>query len=169
MNKKSHSVLYRVNDNCYYKINSDLKRITKIENNIVSYLDYDTHSKEIFSYKKTKVNNWKHVENSFFISRDFEWEYQGHKYRTTNKPLVWGKDKHTHQTFSFVFHNGRIWKAYNSSNYYPRIYLSKEDFVNPTRQVLFEKDLSQKIDIKVASITIKWTDIKYCRHFEQIS
>jgi hypothetical protein len=170
-NSNSHDVSYKNNGDCYYKINGVLKRITKIENNIVTYLDYITNIYEVRSYKKIKMNAWKHVENSFFMSRDFEWEYQGVKYTTTNKSLSWERDEF-HNYVSFVFHNGGIWKAHNSGNYYPRVFLEREKFINPIRKVLFEKDVSNseafKNKLKFAPKTTKWTDIKYCRHFEKI-
>lgn len=166
-------VFYRKDGDCYYKINDNLKRITKVENNEVSFLDYDVHFVEIKSYKSIKMNQWKHVENSFFISRDFEWEYNGVKYRTTDKPLDWGKSEYG--VFkTLIFHNGKIWMASNAGgHYYPRIYLEREKFVHPTRYVLFEKNISntEKFIKKENSIpnSAKWTDIKYCRNFEKIS
>lgn len=161
-------VSYFKKDDCYYKINDSLKRISKIQNNEVSYPDYDIFVDEIKSHKKIQMNQWKHIENSFFISRDFEWEYNGIKYRTTNKPVEWGTGKYGKSVNeSVVFHNGKIWLATYSGNYYPRIYLESKKFVNPTRDVLFEKN-DFKSKEKDAPSVYKWTDIKYCRHFEEI-
>jgi len=167
-------VLYKKNDNCYYKINYDLRRITKIQNNEVSYLEYNAHIGEVQSYKSIQVNAWKQIENSFFISRHFEWEYNGHKYKTTDKPIEWSKDKN-HSNTALVFHNGKIWIASSAGgHYYPRVYLETEKYVTPTREVLVEKDISntfrfiQNRKLKIQT-TAKWTDIKYCRNFEKIS
>lgn len=167
------NVSYKKNGNCYYKINNDLKRITKLENNEVSYLDFDAFGEEICSYKSIKMNQWKQIENAFFISRDFEWEYNGIKYRTTNKPIDWGKSEFG--VFkTLIFHNGKIWNASNSGgHYYPRIYLERKKFVHPTREVLIEKDISRTEEFlnkeNTAPNVAKWTDIKYCRNFEKIS
>lgn len=162
---------YKKHD-CYFKVNNDLKRITKIENNQVSYLDYDTYAEEIKSHTKIQMNQWKHIENSFFISRNFEWEYNGFKYHTTDKPITWKQNKHYRQSAS-VFHNGTIWEAHYSSNYYPRVYLTKKIYVTPTREVLVEKDMSETEEFinkeNFDLSTSKWTDIKYCRNFEKIS
>jgi len=160
-------VLYKKNGDCYYKINYDLRRITKIENNEVDYLEYNAHIGKVQSYKTIQMNVWKHAENSFFISRDFEWEYNGHKYKTTDKPIQWSKDKN-YSNSALVFHNGKIWIAVYSGNYYPRIFLETEKYVTPTREVIFGKKM--KVEKKEAiQKTSKWTDIKYCRNFEKIS
>lgn len=159
-------VKYFEKHGCYYKVNDNLKRITKIQNNEVSYPDYDTFVDEIKSHKKIQMNQWKHIENSFFISRDFEWEYNGIKYRTTNKPVEWNTGKYGGRS-TFVFHNGKIWLATYSGNYYPRIYLEREKFINPKRNVLFEKENLINTTDTIPK-TYKWTDIKYCRHFEEI-
>jgi hypothetical protein len=159
-------VYYKKRDDCYYKINSKLKRITKIENNEVSYLDYDANIVEIGSYKKIQMNQWKHVENSFFISRDFEWEFNKEKYRTNNKPIKWIKGQFGDNS-SVVFHNGKIWEVSMSGNYYPRVFLEREVYQTPTRKVLVEKNEGVKHPQR--STSGKWTDIKYCRNFEKIS
>lgn len=166
-------VVYKQNIDCYYKINNDLKRITKLENNEVYYLDYVIYYDEINSYKSIRMNQWKHLENQFFISRDFEWEYNGIKYRTTDKAIDWNKAEYgTHK--ALIFHNGKIWSASNSgAHYYPKVYLEREKFIHPTRKVLIEKNISNtvKFIIELNAITniAKWTDIKYCRNFEKIS
>lgn len=166
-------VLYKKNNDCYYKINYDLRRITKIQNNEVSYLEYNTYIGEVQSYKSIKMNTWKQVENSFFISRDFEWEYGGKKYKTTDKPIQWSRDKNNLNS-TLVFHNGKIWIASNAvGHYYPRVFLETEKYVTPTREVLVEKDLTKtyKFIKRKSEIekTSKWTDIKYCRNFEKIN
>ena len=165
-------VVHKINGYCYYKINNDLKRITKLENNEVSYLDYDTFFAEINSFRGIQQQKWKYVENLFFISRDFEWEYNGIKYQTMDGPINWIEDGFGHR-MAQVFHNGKIWKDSYSGSYYPRIYLEREKFVYPTREVLVEKNLSntEKFINKQNSVpnAEKWTDIKYCRNFEKIS
>jgi len=80
-------VTYKVYGGSYYKINHDLKRITKLYNNEVAYLDYDTSIKEVNGFKSIRMEAWKNVENTFFISRHFEWVYNDKRYRTTDKPL----------------------------------------------------------------------------------
>jgi hypothetical protein len=164
-------VSYRQNGDCFYKINHNLKRITRLENNVVIYLDYNTDIDEIMQYKSVKMNAWKHKENSFFISRHFEWEYDGKKFRTTDKPIEWLKNEFG-SSKAVVFHNGCIWNLSMTNYYYPRIYLERKKYVVPTREVLFEKDISDTEEFiqKQNSIpnTAKWTDVKYCRHFEEI-
>lgn len=166
------NVFYRKKDDGYFKINHDLKRITKVEKNEVSYLDYDTNIEEINSYKSIAMDVWKHIENSFFISRHFEWEYNGIKYRTTDKPIQWEKGKYG-SSESLVFHNGNIWIAHYSGNYFPRIYLERPKFIQPTREVIIGKDVSKTADFKRKETSIpkvnKWTDFKYLKHFEQIN
>ena len=159
-------VYYKQKDDCYYKINYKLKRITKLENNQVSYLDYDNFIDEIINYKDLPRNKWKNVENNFFISRDFEWEFDGEKYKTNNKRIDWINGQYGGWE-SLVFHNGKIWKATNNGNYYPRIYLIRELYTPPTRTVLIEKE-NNILFVKQES-RYKWTDIKYCRNFEKIS
>lgn len=166
-------VFYKKNGDCYYKINNDLKRITKLENNEVSYLEYDIHWPEINFYKTIQMNQWKHMENSFFISRDFEWEYNRVKYRTTDKPIDWGSSEFGVRK-ALIFHNGKIWLASNAGgHYYPRVYLEREKFIHPTRKVLIEKNISNTVKFINKQNTIpnaaKWTYVKYCRNFEQIS
>jgi hypothetical protein len=159
-------VFHTFKDNCYYKINDKLKRITKIEENEVSYLDYDNFAKEVKRYKNLSANRWKQIENKFFLSRDFEWEYNGEKYKTNDKRISWEKGEYG-GLISLVFHNGKIWEASNNGNYYPRIQLSRELYAPPTRTVLVEKE---KNILRFNSKTRgKWTDIKYCRNFEKIS
>jgi hypothetical protein len=168
---KNVKVFYKKNGDCYYKINNDLQRITKLQNNVVSYLDFNTHSVEIISYKSINLSAWKHIENSFFISRHFEWEYNGHKYQTTDKPIKWEKTREYGAT-ALIFHNGKIWSATYSGNYYPRVYLEKKGYVHPSREVLVEKDISNTVEFinkqNSGPNTAKWTDIKYCRNFEKI-
>ena len=166
------NISYKKKDDCYFKVNHTLKRITKVENNIVSYLDYDTNIEEVNSYKSIAMNVWKHIENSFFISRHFEWEYNGVKYRTTDKSIDWQKGNYG-SSEALVFHNGNIWIAHYSGNYFPRTYLERPQFIHPTREVIVGKDVSKTAEFKIKETSIpkvnKWTDIKYCRHFEKIS
>lgn len=154
------NVSYKRDGDFHYKVNSVLKRITLIHNNEVTYLDYDTNIEAIKALKSIKMNQWKQIENGFFISRHFEWEYNGIKYRTTDKHIQWsyssGKDV-------LVFHNGKIWKTYLKDD---RVYLERELYEIPTRKVLFEKK-GNKIKIPKRS-SAKWTGAKYCRHFEPI-
>lgn len=167
MHKKSPHIFYRKTDsNCFYKVNINIKRITKVFDNEVSYIDYDENIKYVKNLKSIKVDDWHNIENTFFISKHFEWEFEGAKYRTTDKPIKWNGNE------VMVFHNGKIWKAYNNGSYFPRIYLVTKKFVNPIREVLTEKDISQTEKfIKAMNsvpLTEKWTDKKYCRHFEKI-
>lgn len=159
-------ICYRKNNDCYYKVNGNLKRITKVDKSEVSYLDYDTFISEVKSYKPISSNRWRQVENSFFLSRDFEWEYNNEKFRTNNKPIDWKKGKYGGWV-SLVFHNGKIWEASNNGNYYPRISLVRELYVSPTRTVLVEK--KNNIIRVNAKARGKWTHIKFCRNFEKIS
>ena len=154
-------IYYRKNDDCYYKINDNLKRITKINKNEVSYLDYASQKSIVMDYRPITANRWKQIENSFFLSRDFEWEYNGERYKTNNKPINWNKGE------SLVFNNGKIWEAYCSGNYYPRIQLRRNLYRTPTRKVLIEKK-NNILNIN-PPITGKWTNVKYCRNFEKIS
>ena len=143
----NHPVKYFRNGSEHYKVNTELRRITKIDNNDVSYPSYDENIETVSSYKKIKMNDWKHIENSFFISRHFEWEYDGSRYTTTDDKIEFVLDKYSY--VAMVFHNGFIWKAYNSGNYYPRMFIER-----------INKRTNQK--------THKWTDIKYLRAFKKI-
>lgn len=161
------NISYRKSDDCYYRINYDLKRLTTIQDNEVFYLNFSDHVKRVESYKSIKKEAWKQIENAFFLSKHFEWEYNGVKYKTTDKPIKWKECE------SFVFHNGKIWEATYSGNYYPRIQLKRNEYINPTRIVLVEKSKTRKSKI-ISDILLdvpkvyKWTDIKYCRNFEKI-
>lgn len=135
-------VAYRKNADEYYKIHYVLKKITKVINNEVSFLDYDENLNIIKAYKPLKMCDWKHIENSFFISRNFKWKYNNDWYTTTNKKVDWVNDEFGDRKAT-IFHCGKIYKAYYNANYYPRIYLQSLDGKNN-----------------------KWTDVKYCRHFE---
>lgn len=160
------NVVYRKNDDCYFKINHKLKRITKIEKNEVSYLDYKTNISKIINLKSIRLNVWKRMENSFFISRHFQWEYNGAKYTTTDKQIDWFNTEHAVQArVAAIFHNGKIWKATFQSGYYPRIYLERIVYDTPTRTTLVEKE--NYIKEEERHFVAKWTDIKYCRHFEK--
>jgi len=148
-------------DKVFFKVNFSLERITCIENNEVKYLDFVQNIETISKFKTIKMNQWKNVENTFFLSKDFFWEYSGQKYQTIDKPIEWN------QGHAFVFHNGKVWNACYSGNYYPRIFLERTTYAYPvTREVLFEKTI-KNLDYNKKRIS-KWTDIKYCRNFEKI-
>ena len=160
------NIKYFQSEDNFFKVNYDLKRITLLKNNVVEYLDFEQKIEEISKFKKIKMNQWKNVENSFFISKEFSWEYDGKQYRTVEKPIEW-LDGELHQRYALVFHNGKIWKAYYSGNYYPRVYLQRQVYAFPiTREVLFEK-IIKNLDYNKKEVS-KWTDIKYCRSFEII-
>lgn len=142
MKTKTHTVVYyKKNGSEYYKIHPILKRITKIINNEVSYLDYDENYNIIMSYKSINMPTWKNIENNFFISRHFKWMFNGVYYTTTDKQIEWKSDAHGYYS-SIIFHNGKIWNI-DGGNGSDRFYLTSLDG---------KKN--------------KWTDIKYCRHFE---
>jgi hypothetical protein len=180
-------VKYLKDGNAYYKVNNELKRITKIEDNVVEYLNYDSEIDRINAFKGVRMEVWKNIENSFFISRHFTWEHQGRKFTTTDKPLNWEKDLCGRK--AIVFHNGKIWEA--NDYYYPRISLTRiespfgkilddtKKLVEETVSNMSEEDKKNVTEagkqyavvthsIQALHRNQKWTDIKYCRNFEQI-
>jgi len=150
-------IIYKHASDSYYKINTTLKKIVKIQNNVVSYPDYKENLSEVLALKSINMSEWKHIENSFFISRHFEWEFNGKKFRTTDKKIGWGVNKHGICS-ALVFHNGKVWYATNSGNYYPRIFLVQQTD---------DSKVSIKRLIYGDKPNTKWTDVKYCRHFEE--
>ncbi len=186
---QNKSVKYYKDGKAYYKINNKLKRITKLENNQVEYLDYDKHNERIISFKKIRVEDWKNVENKFFLSRHFQWEHNGVKYTTTDKPIEWKKAS-TCGREATVFHNGKIWIA--NDYYYPRINLTRieegfgknlddaKKMVEESVSLMSKEDQNKvtkegkegtmiTLAIELMHKSQKWTDVGYCRNFEKIS
>ena len=154
---KESKVYYRIKDDCVYQICPNRKQIICIKKNKkVSYPDYDSHVDLIMSYKSISLNSWQSAKNNFFISRQFEWVYNGKRFRTTDKPFDWVEDKYGSRN-CLVFHNGQIWKASNSANYYPRIQLNQIEPEFYTLDMIVSGWLPKS----------KWTDIIYCRNFEE--
>jgi hypothetical protein len=145
LNKKFYK-----NEDSFYKVNYINKTIIELKNNEIFNLDFDENFNKISNFKKISSNTWKNKENTFFISRHFQWVYNGEKYTTTNELIDWSKP------VVYVFHNGKIWIA--SCSYSTRIMLKE-----PVSQlVTIKKLIYGNIPI------LKWTHIKYCRNFKKI-
>lgn len=150
-------IIYRQNNEYFFKIDKRNSKIYQLHDNNVIVLDYDSNIDIIYNYIPLSLNKWQELENKFFISRNFEWVYNEKKYRTTDKKIVWSPDKHGGHT-AIVFNKGKIWVAHNNANYYPRVYLEiyRDDTnISATRLIYGDSKLA------------KWTDIKYCKHFEE--
>jgi hypothetical protein len=157
-------VKYHKFDNDFYKVNHDLKRITRIFEGGVEYLDYESNVEDISGYKKIQMNEWKQAENSFFISKEFTWEHEEKKYTTTQKALEW-KPASTCGREAIVFHNGKIWRA--NDYYYPRISLRRIETINRPH-IDISNEANYASWLQEHKKNTKWTDVKYCRHFELI-
>jgi hypothetical protein len=117
MNKHRNTdgVFYKQHEGAYYKVNPTLERITRIENNEVTFLDYHEHVATIREYRMLRFDVWKQQEHKFFMSRNFQWDFEGNLYQTTDNPIYWTGGE------AMVFHGGKVWKAYDY--YRPRLEL----------------------------------------------
>jgi hypothetical protein len=149
------NIYYRTDGTFSYKIVTASKKIYKITPDDVETLDYDSNYETIKSFKSLKKNDWNSVQNKFFISRHFEWIYQGVCYITTDKKIQYNSNG-VLLPVTLVFHNGMVWKAQYSSNYYPRIWLTAD----------VKRTDKETGEIKIIKIS-KWTDEKYLRAFEK--
>lgn len=151
-------VKYYKKDDTYYKVHHELKQITSICNNVVVRIDYDENIENVKSFKSIKMNQWKHIENSFFISRQFKWKHNNTNYITTDNKLEW-KPAITCGRETIVFHNGKIWTA--NDYYYPKIHLTRIEYNKNEVNTSNLDDYFKKLRGNQ-----KWTDIKYCKNFE---
>lgn len=158
-----HKVNYYKNNNDIYKVNHDLKKITCIASGEVMFPDYEENIDKIQRFKSIQMHDWKHHENTFFISRDFEWTHDGQKYKTNSKKIDW-QNASTCGQEAMVFHAGKIWKANNY--YYPRIHLTRAESLNKPHIVIKDEE-SYKQWLENQRKNTKWTDIKYCRNFSK--
>jgi hypothetical protein len=147
---------YRTDGTFSYKILTTSKKIYKVTPDDVEILDYDSNYESVMRFKTLKKNDWNSMQNSFFISRHFEWVYEGVCYTTTDKRIQYTTPNGSYTPTALVFHNGLVWEAYYSSNYFPRIQLTAKvkRINNETGEVM----IVQKT---------KWTDEKYLRAFEK--
>lgn len=107
------------------------------------------------SLLKCKKDAWCLAENNYYLRNDFEWVYEGKRYRTVDTPIsekqlqVIKEGTPEYQMYRWnnflVFHNGQIWATSMNGNYYPRMYLSRTS-----------KDGKRES---------KWTHVKYLRNF----
>ena len=163
----NHKVSYFLDNKTFYKVNHNLERITKLENNEVIYLDYHKYIDKIRERaKKIQMNEWKSAENNFFISRDFEWSFNGEKYKTNNKKIEWTANKNGCGRDAVVFHNGKIWVA--NDYYYPRIALTLVGKEMPRMSENLEPKLWFEKFQEFQRNNTKWTDVKYLKSFEKI-
>lgn len=151
------NIYYRVDNGYFYKIITSSKKIYKITIKEVETIDYDSHYELVKSFTPLKKNDWNSMQNSFFISRHFEWVYEGVCFTTTDKRIQYTTPTGSFTPTALVFHNGLVWEAYYSSNYFPRIQLTAK--VKRTNKETGEVTIVQKS---------KWTDEKYLRAFEKV-
>lgn len=147
--KETHH--FKQNKDYYYRVEKKRKKILQLHENKLEYIDYDLNIDDVLNYKSLKENNWNNLLNMFFLENDFEWEYKGKKFKTTNnKDIQW-------RVNSLVFHNGKIWSLYDFKP--PRIYLKESiDLNNIPIRKLFCKSVQR----------YKWTDMKYCKNFVEV-
>jgi hypothetical protein len=149
------NIYYRINNGYFYKIITSSKKIYKITSIEVETLDYDSNYETVKSFTPLKKNDWNSMQNSFFISRDFEWVYQGVCYMTTGKRIQYNANGVSTPS-ALVFHNGLVWEAHYSGNYYPRMWLTAK----------VKRTDKETGEVKIIEIS-KWTDEKYLRAFEK--
>lgn len=125
----------------HYKVNLDLKRITRLKENVLEYLDYSANITNVLSLREVPLNEWKGVENNYYISKPFEWKSNGIEYTTSDNPVKWTKRNGDILTAT-VFHNGKIYTAAKSMG----------------RVLLMRMENGKK--------TTKYTSQKYIRAFE---
>lgn len=136
----------------FFKVNHELKRITRICANKRTFQEYDElPSLMEKGLVKLRKNDWHQVENTFYVNNDFEWEFNGERFKTSDIPcdkefLQKNEDKLISEIYPYlVWHNGFVWATYYSGNYYPKMPLVRIDNTGGQQR--------------------KWTDIKYLRNF----
>lgn len=153
---KPRQYLKTKDNHSYYKVNHELKRITRICANRRTFPEYAELQNILDEgVVKARKDEWHQVENSYFTNNEFEWMFDGKMYKTSDIPC----DKEFLQKNDgsvvsdrypwLVWHNGFVWATYWSGNYYPRMPLVRVDNHGKT--------------------CTKWTDIKYLKNFIKLS
>jgi len=138
-----------------YKVNHELQRITRISNNKRTFPEWTELDEIMNNTTKLSKQKWRMVENTFYISQKWEWEYNGERYRISDIPF----EKEQLQPNpnwqngggypSLAFNNGQIWETAICGNYFPQMPLIRTD--------------------KDGKVIRRWTNIKYVLNFEKIS
>lgn len=136
-----------------YKVNHELKRVTRICANRRTFPEYDAFSTQ--DLVKCRKDEWRRVENSFYSNNVFEWVFEGNLYKISDVPCSEKFLQNNDGTIIsniypyLVWHNGFVWATYYSGNYYPRMPLVRID--------------NQGKECR------KWTDIKYLKNFIKLA
>jgi hypothetical protein len=150
------NIHYRTDGTFSYKIITTSKKIYKVTPDDVEMIDYDSNYESVINFKPLKKNDWNSVQNKFFISRHFEWIYEGVCYITTDKDIKYETPVGGYSAIALVFHNGMIWEACYSGNYYPRMWMKAK----------IKRTDKETGEVKIIE-TSKWTDAKFLRAFEK--
>jgi hypothetical protein len=136
-----------LDNHSHFKINHDIKKVTRICNNKRTFPDYEEFLADDFLKDKGKCRkqDWRTAENTFYLSSKFEWQYEGEWYVTTepclqeNGPVFDNENKEDKRIGScypyLVWNNGFVWLV--------------------------------RIDNKGEYIS-KWTDIRYLKNFSKL-
>jgi hypothetical protein len=141
----------------HYRANLTKEVVLKISNLTRTQPEFALWEEIKTNEKLVKCNKdkWRLAENLYYLHTDFEWIYEGRRYKTVStsfserqlqKIEECSPESHLYPGYSFLaFHNGQIWATYFGGNYYPRVHLVRVNNKGVREQ--------------------KWTHVKYLRNF----
>lgn len=141
----------------YYRANQSKGVVLKISHNHKTQPDFSLWNeiKEREGLVRSKKDEWRIVENNYYLNNEFDWIYEGKRYMTVKTPFSERQlqvieedsvESHIYKGYYYLaFHNGQIWATYISGNYYPRMPLVRRN--------------------KEGKMEYKWTNVKNLRNF----